>query len=260
MKKGQDISAKFGGLYIVHQNVPGKKASVLCYPQHILFIPLQGEILIEVEGKRRAFGVGQMLYLPPNTVHSFSSSSAFGERLIAMIDAKLLLFKGPADGPIQLPLHQFIKELLFYLILHPNSKITKSLVLVFAETLKESLEDTSSPTSLDHLLGKVTEGRIKSALEFMRDNLSDNVSMEDVARKAGLSGRNLNRLVLKETGFQPKQWLIQFRIEKAKELLKAPSASVTDVAYAVGYNSLSQFISAFRSRTGQLPSEFQRHG
>lgn len=262
MRKGKDISAKFGRLYLVHQNVPGKKAAAVKCSQHILFIPLQGEITIEIANQKIAFGPGQMLYLSPDTLHSFSSSENFGERMIAMVDEKLLRKDRTSEKPTKLPLNQFIKELLFYLLLNPKSKNANAIVSVFIETLKESLAEglSSKQMVLDHLAGKVGDGRIKEALGFMRENLSETISMEDVARKAGLSARNFNRLIVKETGLQPKQWLIQFRIEKAKELLRMPKASVTDVAYAVGYNSLGQFISAFRARTGQLPSEFTRNG
>jgi AraC-like DNA-binding protein len=54
----------------------------------------------------------------------------------------------------------------------------------------------------------------------------------------------------------PKQVVTFHRIEKAKELL-LQKQSVTDVAYEVGYASISQFISTFRSLTGKLPSEFR---
>lgn len=259
MKINKDLAAQFEGLYLVHQNVPGKKALSQQHSQHIIFIPLQGEITIQIEGQKITLGLGQMLYLPPNTKHSFYSSEKLGERLIVMIDTKLLLLADTLRV-IKLPLNQFIKELLFYLLLHPKSKNAKSLVSVFTETLQESFENASAPSHLDHLFGKISDTRVKNALVFMQENISESVDMATIAKKAGLSGRNFNRLILKETGLPPKQWLIQFRIDKAKELLKGPNASVTDVAFSVGYNSLGQFISAFRARTGQLPSEFLRHG
>lgn len=66
--------------------------------------------------------------------------------------------------------------------------------------------------------------------------------------------------MLNELGLTPKQILISIRIEKAQELLEKSNMPVTDVAYEVGYSSLSQFIAAFRAQTGQLPSEAARFG
>lgn len=260
MQKGKDCSAKFDGLYLVHQNIPGKKATSLIFDTHVLFIPLQGELTIATKSKTVAFGLGQMLYLPPHTEHSCISSEKLGERLIVMIENKRLSPANKITEPVQLPLNQFIKELLFYLLLHPQSKSSKALILAFAETLQEILEGALVINDSDFLMGKVSDPRVRDALTSIQENLSGSVSMVAVAKKAGLSTRNFNRVVVKETGLSPKQWLIQFRIEKARELLKVPHASVTDVAYAVGYSSLGQFISTFRSRTGQLPSEFLRRG
>lgn len=262
MKRGKDISAEFEGLYLVHQNVPGKQVNQLSHPSHILFIPLQGEIKVIVRNEH-SLGPGYMLYLPPNSVHSFDSSTSLGERLIVMINPKMRAANNiPADGPVILPLSQLIKEILFYLLLHPQTPNAKSLVAVMVETLAESLKRHGTHTGLttDHLIGKIKDDRIRKAVTIMQENLGDKMSIDEMAKQSGLSSRNLNRLMLQEIGLTPKQLVITVRIEKAQALLQKPGASVTDVALRVGYNSLSQFIAAFRSQTGQLPSEVARIG
>lgn len=257
MKLGKDISAKFKNLYVVHQNLPGKKVQGMGYDQHILFVPLQGAITIQTSNREFNFGPGQMVYLPPHTEHIFSSSQQNGERLIAMLDSKAMPSGGKKET--QLAINQLIKEVLFYLLLHAETQNSKSLVSVFADTLCEVLE-RSPHTEVEHLEGRVHDPRVKQALEIMRDSVTEKISLDEIAKKAGLSSRNLNRLFIQETGLQPRQWFINFRIDRAQELLKKPGASVTEVAFKVGYNSLSQFIAAFRSRTGQLPSEYLKHG
>lgn len=263
MKIGKDISVEFGELYLVHQNIPAKIVEQTSQSSHILFIPIQGEITITLEQANYKFGPGHMLYLPAGIIHSFESSASFGERLIAMIGPKNpILKKLGRPSPVLLPLSQLIKEILFYLLLHPKTSNSKSLVAVFTETLAELLEgrSASSNFSTDHMGGKIRDARIRKVISFIQENFSESISNEDLARTAGLSSRNLNRLMLQETGLTPKQFLISSRIEKAQELLLKPGASVTEVAFEVGYGSLSQFISAFRAQTGQLPSEVTRFG
>ena len=203
-----------------------------------------------------------MLYVPPDLKHSFSSSENFGERLIVLIEKSCAMHLIFSDFPVALPLNQLVKELMFYLLLHPKTKNAKGVTDTFLDTLSEIFEDVSKNQEflINHVEGKVTDSRVKSALEYMKDNLDSDLTMDVIAKKSGLSTRNLNRIFTNETGLQPKQWLISYRIEKAKELLKIPKSSVTEVAFSVGYNSLGQFISAFRAKTGQLPSEFQRRG
>ncbi|MBX3034906.1 MAG: helix-turn-helix domain-containing protein [Bdellovibrionaceae bacterium] len=258
MKLGKDVSAQFKELYIVHQNLPGKRAQVKGFDQHILFIPLQGEITVETSDEKHVLGPGQMLYLSPGMAHSFSSSNQGGERLIAMLAARDMRSK--QVGASRIALNQLIKEILFYLLLHPKTRNAKSLISVFSETLSEVLEQTPFSGEVEHSEGKVNDPRVRQVLKLLRESVAERVPLEEIAKKSGLSSRNLNRLVLKETGIQPRQWLINFRIDRARELLKKPGASVTDVAYEVGYSSLSQFITAFRSRTGQLPSEYLKRG
>ncbi len=262
MRRGKDISAEFEGLYLVHQNVPGKQVNQASHPTHILFIPLQGEIKV-IATSEYSLGPGHMLYLPTNSVHSFDSSVSLGERLIVMINPKMRVAKEiPANCPVVLPLSQLIKEVLFYLLLHPQTPNATSLVAVMVETLAESLKGHGTHTGLttDHLIGKIKDDRIRKAVTIMQENLGDKISIDEMAKQSGLSPRNFNRLMLQEIGLTPKQLLITARIEKAQDLLQKPGASVTDVALSVGYSSLSQFIASFRSQTGQLPSEVARIG
>ncbi|ARB92652.1 helix-turn-helix domain-containing protein [Legionella longbeachae] len=258
MKKGKDISVSFDGLYLIHQNLPGKQVQQITLQEALLFIPLQGEISIILEGKALQLGVSKMLYLPPNLTHSFSSTTQRGERLIALIDSNKYQASFSSSVPSILPVDHLIKELLFYLLLHPKTNNAQSLIQVFCETLQEIFMQTSSNyiQSVEHLEAKASDPRLKIALNYMREHLAENINMNDVARHSGLSSRSLNRLAAIETGLQPKQWLIHYRITKAKELLRLSGNSVTQVAFKVGYNSLGQFIATFRTHTGQLPSEY----
>jgi AraC-like DNA-binding protein len=59
-------------------------------------------------------------------------------------------------------------------------------------------------------------------------------------------------------GMTPKQAVTLCRVREAQRLLKLGRATVTDVAFEVGYASVSQFITTFRRVTGRLPSESQQ--
>lgn len=255
MKKGKDVSARFRGLYVVHQNVPEKQVKGLCFPEHILFLPLRGEISVQALGREWKASPGEMLYLPGGTEHGFRAAKQGGERLIAMLEPRTLAGK---RGAAVLPASHLAKELLFFLLLHPQTKHAVSLAKVFAETLGEVLDEAPQAGGLDQRQGQVSDPRVREVLELLKGAAFGRLSLPAVAKKAGLSPRNLQRLVFQETGLQPRQWAMRFRVERAEELLRKPGASVTDVALAVGYNSLGQFISAFRAQTGQLPSDYLR--
>lgn len=262
MKRGQDISVRLPGLYLIHHNKPAMRVRRYARPEHLLFIPLQGEIDCAVGRQAHPCGPGRMLYVPSGVEHGLAASERSGERLIAMIDEDVWRDGGGGtQGVTVMAASQLVKELIFYLLLHPDVKHPRALALALVATLSESLAAAalSGPLETVHFEAKVRDARVAKALVLLQASLGDAVSVQAVAAHAGLSVRNMNRLFLEELGLTPRQVLIQMRIGRARELL-AEGAPVTQVALECGYRSLSRFIAAFRQITGQLPSDFRRFG
>jgi AraC-like DNA-binding protein len=94
---------------------------------------------------------------------------------------------------------------------------------------------------------------------YIGDNLRHPLRLDTVAQKYGFSGRTLLRLFKDQLGMTFGTYIRVARIIKAIELLTNPNASVTDVAYEVGYNSLSSFSRAFQQLTGTKPREYLRN-
>lgn len=256
LKAGKDIAVQFPGLYLVHQNLPGKTVTRHHHPEHLFFLPLQGEISVRLDARSLGCGPGKVIYLPPLTEHSFTSSSLLGERLICLISDDAWKNAGAAMlRPSVAPANQLGKELLFYLLLHPKTKNAPALVDIFIRTLSEGLCATSHSLPTEHLEIAARDKRLQVALRFLETNLAEKFSMRRAAKASGLSLRNFNRLFATEMGLTPKQVLAQYRIAKAKSLLSSSGESVTEISMTVGYHSLSQFITVFRQLTGQLPSD-----
>lgn len=263
MQKGKDITTSFPGVVLVHHNLPGITLPSHDHSEHEIFIPLLGEISFEFEHVRLVCGPGKMVYIPPKTKHSFRCSSVLGERVIALVDdEKWKLSASGSYEPCMLPLSQLCRELLFYLLLNPSTKNSDSLVDTFIKTVEEAIS-IGSQTNLQNpelLLAKVSDSRLKKALELMLRDFSEDLTQVDIARRSGLSLRSMVRLFSAELGLTPKQTLTHLRISKAAELLAETETTVTDTAFSVGYGSLSSFIKNFQALTGQLPSEVLRLG
>jgi AraC-like DNA-binding protein len=80
------------------------------------------------------------------------------------------------------------------------------------------------------------------------------LSVNELAHISGRSLSTFNRDFKATYQMSPKQWLLEHRLSKAKELLESESHSVTDVAMMVGYSNVSHFIKSFKSRYGVTPS------
>ncbi len=263
MKQGQDITAKFPGILIIHQKIRGNTVGQHRHDEHELFLPLQGEIQIQAGESLLKAGPGKMIYLPPDLEHTFQAgSSAQGERLILIVEKKV--WKNGGGGsfpPSETTVSQLCKELLFHLLIYPKTKAAKSLTETLIQTASEMLESSGlhSCGEVAHLDGRTSDTRVKNALSIIQKSFNSPLSMDELAKGAGLSTRNLNRLFLEELGMTPKQAITLHRVENAKALLRQGRDSVTNIAFEVGYSSVSQFITTFRKITGQLPSEFTGH-
>ncbi|WP_277351250.1 helix-turn-helix transcriptional regulator [Micromonospora sp. HNM0581] len=91
----------------------------------------------------------------------------------------------------------------------------------------------------------------------MWDRYHEPLSLDTMADSAFLSRFYFSRLFRSKTGTSPGRFLTAIRLYKAKNLLLETDMSVTDIAYAVGYNSLGTFISRFTRSVGISPARYR---
>ena len=101
-----------------------------------------------------------------------------------------------------------------------------------------------------------TDPLMQGVTDYILSNLGSGLNLTILSERFGISQRTLIRYFQKQLGMTFSVYLQVARIAKAAELLTQPTASVTDVAYAVGYRSLSSFIQAFQKLVGQTPFEY----
>jgi len=98
---------------------------------------------------------------------------------------------------------------------------------------------------------------LRRALTVTDAGLADDLRFEDVAHEVGLAPRSLARRFEDECGATWSAVLRRMRVLRAIERLAADDDSVTAIAHAVGYTSLSAFNAAFRDLTGRTPSQYR---
>jgi transcriptional regulator GlxA family with amidase domain len=110
---------------------------------------------------------------------------------------------------------------------------------------------------LRHRLGISDEGLL-AVLRAMEANLESPKPREDLARLAGVSLRQLERLFRDRLGRSIHAHYLSLRLDRARQLLRETSLPVLDVAVATGFGSASQFSRAFARSYGEPPSRFRR--
>jgi len=99
---------------------------------------------------------------------------------------------------------------------------------------------------------------LKQAVEYINENLEITVSLTAIAAELGMSQYHFCRLFKRSTGMTSHQYLIQQRVERAKQLLKQPGQTVTEIASECGFANQSHLAKHFGKRLGMSPKQFRK--
>src|SRR5262249_24608521 len=106
--------------------------------------------------------------------------------------------------------------------------------------------------------GGLTHNNARRIIEYVEANLGREVTVRELAHIADLSTHHFVRMFQKSLGLTPHQYLLERRVERAKELLHDQTANLADVGLSTGFCSQSHFTSAFHRAVGVTPAGFQR--
>jgi AraC-like DNA-binding protein len=147
-------------------------------------------------------------------------------RLLSLLDT-------PADIPVLAPMVE--RELLYRLLQGPQGRLLRQIA------------QPEGPL-----------GRIRRAVGWIRDNHDTQLRIEALCDASGMSRASLHRHFLAMTGLSPLQYQKQLRLQEARQLLLAGEHSASDVAFAVGYESASQFSREYLRQFGTPPARDAR--
>jgi AraC-like DNA-binding protein len=100
---------------------------------------------------------------------------------------------------------------------------------------------------------------IWKARNFIHEHSDGELSLTQVAKAVNISPNYLSEKFKQVTGVNFVQYIARTRSEKARGLLHDPNLRVSEIAFAVGFQSLSQFNRMFKRVFGQSPTEFRAH-
>ena len=100
------------------------------------------------------------------------------------------------------------------------------------------------------------DARVMRAIQRIEAEYASALTIDSLARTAGMSRFHFGRTFRTETGKSPYAYLIAVRIARAAELLTRGHHGVSEAAFAVGFGDLSRFGRTFRAQMGETPSAF----
>ncbi|MBE9179567.1 helix-turn-helix domain-containing protein [Oculatella sp. LEGE 06141] len=105
--------------------------------------------------------------------------------------------------------------------------------------------------------GGLSHYQLLQVTDYISDRLADDIQLFDLAKLVGLSQFHFSRLFKQSTGVSPYRYVLQQRVERAKQLLQTTDLPVVDIALLSGFSSHSHLGKWFRQHTGMTPKAFR---
>lgn len=133
-----------------------------------------------------------------------------------------------------------------------RSQLLKLLIIVGRE-FTTNLENSKSRSIYDR-----HRDSISRAVQYINQNYSKDLNVEDVAKKFLLSSSYFSYLFKSITSKTFTEYLVGLRISKALELLKNTNDKVVDICYSVGFNNINHFNRMFKQNIGMSPLAYRK--
>jgi len=243
---------------------------------------LNGNALIEIDGKDVQLSSGDICLLSPRSSHYPKNSSDtlektnFSFRLTQNFNYNHSekkfseyvyysnIFKSVTEYFVShdKELLSIVQKLITEQFSPENEHVFKALLAVFfinfARRIKEHHLPYKEQTIRSASESENSFGQRKTVEEFFQERYPEEISIEDLAEELCLSVPQTHRIVKKffDGGF--KKTLIKQRIEHACMLIKQGNLTLNEIAYRCGYTSYNGFLSAFKNYMGKTPKEYEK--
>jgi AraC-like DNA-binding protein len=249
------------------------------HPYCELGILLEGKIVQFVGSEKIERRPGSLQLFGPGMPH-YGLHLTYPFRAITVHFLPILLLEmGPRSDGARLLSRFTVSRTLKEAVLQPPSALRRGVEELFVQMAEEySQEKIGSELRLRALLMEILvrilrweQGakkgaasfldqpnwiQIERALRFIHEHFAEPLYVDQVARAAGLSVSRLQSMFREALGMSCVHYLRAYRISQAKALLCVSEARVTEVALAVGFDTLSHFNTSFRSLIGMSPTEY----
>lgn len=262
---------QWNGVHLSYYQHPPHEIPETVSEQHLILvhleIPIQAEQTLDTRFEKNQFQVGDILIVPAHTPH-YARWDTEHRYLILTLEPNAFLYT------VQATQDWDMVELV------PHFATADPLVHGIGLALKAELEsnslggrlyvDSLSTTLFTHLLrhytaqkpvllaqaGGLPTYRLRQVIEYVDADLDRDLALAELAAVAKMSPNYFTHLFKQSTGLTPHQYVIQRRVERAKQLLREGKLALADIALQVGFAHQSHLNRHFKRWVGVTPKSF----
>ena len=124
--------------------------------------------------------------------------------------------------------------------------------------LYKIITELAAPQTINSKSKVSYDDQIHEIKKYIAEHLQENISIKDLACIMHMSTSHFSRIFKQQTGFAPYDYVLIYRLNKAKEYLQKTNLTVSEITYEVGFNSESNFIYFFTKHNGISPNKFRK--
>lgn len=256
--------------------ISGFSYRYLWHTEMELLMVMSGNLVYFAGGEHYHLKAGDLLFFNEGCGHSIISNEAENVSLSLKLHPGVLrewgagnslkkqcvcLTQGNTCSQKQLRrIQQGIAAIHFYLMEQDavSSKMAETMdILVFAEVLRSAGLLEEMPGSGTDSVRKNESGRLNGTFRYLSEHFTEQISLQDMAEKAGYNRTYFSGLFRKETGLSLTEYVNRMRVQKAIGCLEAGEDTLTDVAMKSGFPDYQTFSSCMLRYCGRKPQDYR---
>lgn len=264
-----------------------------CIPQNFISFPvhwheemeiiyvLSGSARYVVDFKEYIIGEGDILIIPPSSLHSFeqyageefdAATIIFGQNMVnnSLIDICSSKYIMPIfNNEIYLPIYlkkgdDVCRQISEYMLEAIQEHLTKAeayelrIRIAFLNLIQFFYKNNMYTKRAGNISTVKTSEQIKAVTNYIEENYSKKITLEMLAKFANISVYHLSHIFKKCTGQSPNEYLNHYRLTMAANKLVSEDMAILNIAIDCGYNNISYFNRAFKNKYGVTPKEYRK--
>jgi AraC family transcriptional regulator len=264
---------EWNGIHLAYHNHSANETPQHIHLQHVMVLhPAQPNIIVERqfdEGLHQELFPEQKVALIPAGVPHYCNWKQHSEFLLLSVnplEVAKMAYEWVNPDRVELVPHFSQPDPLIYqlgITLKAELESDRSYSRLYGESVLALLSVhllrhyTTRPIQLPPDMGGLSRSKLQQALEYIQAHLAGNPSLMEISQEVEMSHYYFGRLFKESMGISPHQYLIQQRVERAKQLLSYTTLPIAEIAHECGFSDQSSLTRQFRRLIGVTPKVYR---